>query len=197
MDGGKVRSLSDYSIGKSWFGSNNRNRQSVANIIGYYANQIGVEGVGATNESGGIAHYNSDNNKIWIAPVGDNGTVSSLLNDKNNLINILIHEREHRIDNANGVKSSFESHVDVYIRQMGDKSFSETTEEFQSGMINAMTSYLGAIRSRSKRNELINSFNSSNGGGYKLEDFKSGYGYGLEKNGEKKYFDVKTKKEPN
>ncbi|MGG5506459.1 MULTISPECIES: hypothetical protein [unclassified Myroides] len=197
MDGGKVRSLSDYSIGKSWFGLNSRDRQSVANIVGYYANQIGVEGVGATNEVGGIAHYNSNNNKIWIAPVGDNGTVSSLLNDKNNLMNVLVHEREHRIDNANGVITSFESHVDVYVRQMSDESFSGTTEDFQKGMISAMASYLGGIRSRSTRSELINKFNSNNVGGYKLEDFKSGYGYGLEKNGEKKYFDVKTKKEPN
>ncbi len=197
MDGGKVRSLSDYSISKSWFGSNNRARQSVANIVGYYANKIGVEGVGATNEEGGIAHYNSNNNKIWIAPTGDNGTVSSLLNDKNNLINVLVHEREHRIDNANGIKTSFESHVDVYIRQMSDESFSGTTEDFQKNMIGTMASYLGGIRSRSARSELINKFNNNNVGGYKLEDFKSGCGYGLEKNGEKKYFRVKAQKEPN
>ena len=198
MDGGKTKSLSDYSIGKSRFGANNRNRQAVANIVGYYAKQIGVEGVGATHESGGMAHYNSNNDVIWIAPTGENGIVSSSLNDKNNLMNILVHEQQHRVDNVNGVQSSFESHANVYISQMGDESFSKTTDGFQSGTINNMMEYVLGVKDRSTQRKLINSFNNTNKGGYRMdESHTSGSGWGLSKGGVKKYINPEKAKSAN
>jgi hypothetical protein len=196
MDNGKARSLSDYSINRTLTTWNNRNRQVVANIAGYYGNQVGVNDVGATYKEEGMAHYNSGNNGIWIAP-NDDGKVSSLLNDKNNLMNTLIHEQQHRTNNGKGVKSTFESHVGVYINQMSEESFSKTTEDFQNNTIKAMTSYLAAVKSGSKRQNLVNQFNDNNVGGYKLSNYKSGYGWGLEKNGKKEFFSVKKQMKPN
>jgi hypothetical protein len=60
-----------------------------------------------------------------------------------------------------------------------------------------MTSYLAAVKSGSKRQNLVNQFNDNNVGGYKLSNYKSGYGWGLEKNGKKEFFSVKKQMKPN
>jgi hypothetical protein len=56
---------------------------------------------------------------------------------------------------------------------------------------------LAAVKSGSKRQNLVNQFNDNNVGGYKLSNYKSGYGWGLEKNGKKEFFSVKKQMKPN
>lgn len=155
---------------------NNRNRQVVANIAEYYAKQVGVNRVGASFESGGIAHFDSNNKGIWIAP-GEDGKVNSILNDKNNLMSVILHEQKHRQDDLNGVKSTYESHVSVYINQMSNTSFSRATEEFQDGMVGNMLNYISGVENIRVTGELIDNFNNTNVGGYKLDKSnRSGYG---------------------
>lgn len=188
MDNGKARSLSDYSINRTLTTWNNRNRQVVANIAGHYGNQVGINNVGATYNEGGIAHHDPKDNGIWIAP-GADGKVSNLLNDKNNLMNVLVHEQKHIDNHADGVSGSYESHVGVYIHQMEDNSFSETTSEFQDGMVGNMIGYLQGVKNRKLRSELVDQFNNSNKGGYKIDkSFTSGAGWGISKDGKEKVY---------
>ncbi|WP_430614125.1 hypothetical protein [Flavobacterium sp. JP2137] len=198
IDGGKTRLLSDYSIGRSWFGLNNRNRQVVANIGGYYGRKMEINGVGASYVSSGIAHFDPKDNGIWIAP-GVDGKVSSSLNDKNNLMNVLFHEGKHREDDLNGVNSTYESHASVYISQMGNSSFSKATEDFQDGMVGNMLNYIIGVENIKVRGELIDNFNDTNVGGYKLDkSYRSGYGWGVSKNGgTKEYLNPVKPKSPN
>lgn len=102
-----------YDISGNLLTWNNRNRQVVANIAGYYAKKVGINDVGTTYKKGGMAHYRSSDNSIWITP-SNNGNVATLLNDKYNLMNTLIHEQKHRDDKANDITSTYESHVGGY-----------------------------------------------------------------------------------
>src|SRR5690606_37818509 len=134
VDGGKSYNLSDYSIGKnSLFANNNRNREVVANVALYYAKQIGVHSIGATPTQGGLAHYNPKDDNIYIAPASD-GKVNSHLDNYFNLQSVIKHEFFHKEDHRDGIETTFVSHASVYLRQMQDETFENTTEDFAYGM---------------------------------------------------------------
>ena len=179
IDGTQKKSLSDYSINRSLFQWNTRNRIVVANIAGYYGKKVGVNGVGASYVDKGIAHYDPSDGGIWIAP-NLNGKVSSYLNDKNNLMNVLVHENKHKTDDINGVDGSYESHVNVYLFQTADKSFKETTPDFKKLIIGNLLDYMYGIDDPGKRRTIIENFNDNNSAGYKLDEtYSSGYGWGI------------------
>jgi RHS repeat-associated protein len=77
--------------------------------------------------SGGndIANYNTDNNTITISL--NHGKVNELLNDGNNFKSLLVHEKEHQ---ASDEDNTYE-HLDVYLKQVKDKSFKNTTKEWK------------------------------------------------------------------
>ncbi|KZE82270.1 hypothetical protein AV926_07175 [Myroides marinus] len=194
-DKGITKSLSNYDISGNLLTWNNRNRQVVANIAGYYAKKVGINDVGATYKKGGMAHYRSSDNSIWITP-SNNGNVATLLNDKYNLMNTLIHEQKHRDDKANDITSTYESHVGVYIHQMADESFKMTTEDFQEGMIVNMLSYILGVKNRANREKLIDVFNNSNSTGFEIgKSYKSGYGWEVKINNQTRYIRVLKKAE--
>lgn len=89
----------------------------MANIAGYYGKQVGVTGIGATNEESGLAHYSPNDNGIWITP-GKDGYVPVVFNNKYNLICVLEHENFHKQDHSNGIDISFETHAMVYAKQI-------------------------------------------------------------------------------
>jgi len=72
-----------------------------------------------------IMNHNEEKNTISF--VLDNGKINPLLNDANNLISTLGHEFDHkRIPGGDGFE-----HLQVYFNQVNDKSFSNTTKEYQ------------------------------------------------------------------
>src|SRR5690606_24661167 len=192
--------LSSYSTNRGLIYWNNRNRQIVANIAAYYGNQIGVTGIGATYKKSGIAHYNPSDKGIWISPQ-DEGRIHSLLNNKSNLQNVLVHEDLHRKDHINGVKTTFTSHANIYINQMADESFKDTTIDFQEGIIGSFLDYVHSARlekGTAHGKKLIDEFNDTNQGGWKAGyGHQSGYGWPVERNGETIYFDTKKLKDAN
>ncbi len=182
---GKGRLLSSYDISASMFTWNNRNRQIVANIASYYGNQVGVDGIGASYNEGGLAHYDPSDKGIWIAP-RKGGKPDQLLNDKYNLQNALIHEKYHKNDAANNVASSFISHSNVYVKQMTHSSFKKTSRSFQEGMVGSLINHIySAILTREGNiKNLINQFNNGNNAGWSIgQSFRSGYGWPVTYNG--------------
>jgi len=177
VDGGKSYNLSDYSIGKnSLFANNNRNREVVANVALYYAKQIGVHSIGATPTQGGLAHYNPKDDNIYIAPASD-GKVNSHLDNYFNLQSVIKHEFFHKEDHRDGIETTFVSHASVYLRQMQDETFENTTEDFAYGMILSFISYLESAKSKKMDDYkgLIDEFNKSNiRGGLRINDRGSG-----------------------
>lgn len=67
------------------------------------------------------------------------------MNNYNNLKNTLSHEEVHQEDvlKSNGeFTSTFVSHAGVYLKQLGDESFSSTTTEFKTSTIGSFSNYL-------------------------------------------------------
>ncbi|NBL63682.1 hypothetical protein GV828_00550 [Flavobacterium sp. NST-5] len=173
-DGGKIKSISDYQISKNsnWFDNNNRNRQVVASIASYYGSKRGIKNIGATYEMSGLAHYDPKNKNIYISPSESNGGSSKFFNDLNNLTNVLVHENKHRKDHADGIETSYITHAEVYLFQMSDSSFQNTTPDFAESTMESFVNYLKSADyyKEAGSNNLIESFNKLNiKGGYRME----------------------------
>ena len=134
---------------------NKANRQTVANIIGHYAAQIGISyyakggnpignnpigtvGLSVNNNSNVLA-FNQGNN-IFVNKYKNK--ISSLLSNTYNLVNTLVHENTHK-KGKHGFKNitNFE-HAKVYSAQLEHASFSKTTSDFKEAVLNSMASYL-------------------------------------------------------
>ena len=195
---GKGRLLSSYDISVGIFSSNSRNRQIVANIVAHYGRQTGVDNVGATYERGGIAHFDPSDKGIWIAPnVG--GKVSPKLDNKFNLMNTLVHENLHKIDNSNGITPSFLSHSNVYVKQMTDDSFNRTSYDFQLGMVSSLINHLYSAASNKEGNidNLINEFNQNNNSNWKIApNITPGKGWRVDYKNKTMFFPAKKLTKP-
>ena len=134
---------------------NKANRQTVANIIGHYAAQIGVSYYAkggnpiGNNPEGTVGLSVSNNPKVLALNKGNSifvnkykNTISNFLSNVYNLKNILVHENTHK-KGKHGFKSitNFE-HAEVYSAQLEHASFSKTTSDFKEEVLNSMTSYL-------------------------------------------------------
>lgn len=114
------------------------NRQTVANIAGYYGKQIGIHRPGYVGVGNEPDKKNSSDAPAFI--IGGNiylnakSGINKLLNDKNNLTNTLFHEKDHKVLGQGEEKISNLTHAGIYIDQMGDKSFANTTPDFKNGL---------------------------------------------------------------
>jgi len=130
--------------------NNMHNRQVLANITSFYAGLVGIKGmVGVGNhrdekdDDGNINHHKSDNTLAYTT--GDNillnakgGKINEKLDDYNNLESTLMHEKDHKSKGQGFLKeTSHREEAEVYLTQFSDKKFSETTDAFQRGMIEA------------------------------------------------------------
>src|SRR5690606_35173991 len=119
------------------------NRQVMANVVGYYASSMGIStNVGISNHtskpsSEALAFKRGES--IYVNARG--GGVTPLLSDYRNLNSTLVHERTHE-ERGEGFEDkdadpAFESyrHADVYLKQMQDPTFAETTEGYRKGMV--------------------------------------------------------------
>lgn len=121
------------------------NRQTAANIAGYYGNQIGIHkpgNIGISNEP----DENSSSSPAFITGknifVNAKGGINKLLDNKYNLMSALFHEKDHK-DYGHGEKDiSNITHAEVYLDQMGDKSFEKATTDYKSQTTGAFMSIL-------------------------------------------------------
>jgi RHS repeat-associated protein len=152
--------------------NNMSNRQTAANIAGYYGNQIGIHSpgnIGVSNEP----IENSSNSQAFISGkniyLNAKGGLNRLLDDKNNLKNSLFHEKDHKDLGQGEKETSNLTHAGVYLDQMGDKSFENTTSDFKNqttgafkGILNDAIIYDGAQDSQIQG--LVDQFNKLNTG---------------------------------
>lgn len=120
------------------------NWKTAANIVGHYSTQVGYKGgkSGISPNSGKdakvLAYTNSQG--IWL---NTQHGVNPKMNDYNNLKSTMFHEKTHW-EEPQEVKRkyNFDAHVAVYMKQIQDPSFKQTTPEFQQGIVNSMAGYL-------------------------------------------------------
>lgn len=126
--------------------NNMHNRQILANVTGYYANQLGIKisQVGIANHpkntakgDGTIAY--ASGNDIYV---NAKGGVNPLLDDYNNLSSALRHEKDHTDKRHGFNESSNIAHAEVYLTQIKDPTFSKTTSDFKKGIAGAVSKYL-------------------------------------------------------
>jgi RHS repeat-associated protein len=140
---------------------------AIGNILTYYGTQVGVEGnVGlGLGGSSSLSMAYTQGAKVYVSL--REGKINEKLNNFNNLLSVLKHERFHQIDNKNGQNEvTYASHANVYLKQFGDKTFASTETEFKLSMLASFSDYLlndyasqeGA--SASNINSLISSFNN-------------------------------------
>jgi hypothetical protein len=110
------------------------NRQTAANIANYYGQQIGIHSPGNI----GVGNNSTDNSTDALAyTAGKNiflnakGGLNKLLDDKNNMKSNLFHEKIHKDKGQDGNIPGLE-HAGVFIEQMSDKSFANTTNDFKN-----------------------------------------------------------------
>ena len=131
------------------------NRQTLANIVGYYAIVVGVKGavgkVGVGNypkneedkpdptSTNTLGFSFKKTGEIYINAKG--GGINPDLSNSNNLKSVLVHEKEHT---ENGIEDESNlDHAGVYLKQAQDtKIFSGTTSHFQNGQIGAFGEFL-------------------------------------------------------
>ena len=132
--------------------STKSNRQAVANVVGYYANEVGIKtegggGVGIiglnSNPNGESYEKNpayTSGNDIYINKAG--GKIHSELGDANNLKSTLEHEKDHK-DKGQGFKPIDNmEHANVYLDQISSPTFGKATSSFQSGILGSVAKFL-------------------------------------------------------
>jgi len=152
------------------------NRRIAANIAGYYAKQIGIQGLGSI----GVANdkkYNSSEAQAFITGkdifLNARGGLNSLLNDKHNMKSTLFHEKIHKVLGHGESDITNLTHAEVYINQMKDITFLETTEDFQKETIGGFMlilkdAYIKDGAQDAQIIDLINNFNKSNNSNYQI-----------------------------
>lgn len=144
-------------------------RQAVVNVVGYYANQVGItyqakgskENVGkgivglkASDKSSDINPAFTEGNNILINK--KDGKIANDLSDFNNLKSALIHEKDHK-DKGHGFADKLSDnfdHAEVYFTQISDPTFLNGTPEFQEATIRSMANYLKDASNNDKRQDM-------------------------------------------
>jgi len=157
-------------------------RQSVANVVGYYANEVGIsyyakggKSVG-NSPSGtvGLANHSNESEKTLAFTRGNNilinkngGKINSMLHDKYNIISSLEHEGEHK-NARHGFKEkkvTNRDHASVYAKQIGSKTFSKTTKDYQNMVVDSFIGMLKkAIADDATDKDIISLINAANKG---------------------------------
>ncbi|SBW01096.1 hypothetical protein KL86DYS1_20367 [uncultured Dysgonomonas sp.] len=154
--GGKETSILNLNL------DNSKERQITANIVGYYAMEAGVSfidrdgikigtspkghvGVGRMPGSENAAAYNKGDD-IFIRR--KSGTLSPMMLDGNNMVNTLVHEDVHKV-NEHSTKdkmSTVEKETMAVSAQISHSSYKKTTSEFQNGVLNGYGGHIANSR---------------------------------------------------
>ena len=156
---------------------NSGNRKIIANVTGYYARKIGIKGTvgatGTTKDNNVLAFYNYNNKGIWI-PAGKNGKPHASLNNKYNLMNVLLHEYYHKLDDGEGRYLNHYLHASVVERASSHWTFQNASSDHQLGQVEyfaqlALNAYYQPNQnSKDDVLNLIDIFNKTNKGNYCL-----------------------------
>ncbi|HNS12472.1 MAG TPA: hypothetical protein PKM97_07620 [Bacteroidia bacterium] len=171
--------------------NNLHNRQTLANITKHYADKIGLKG------TIGVSNYPKDRNnkalaftqedKIYINARSEGVGVTPLFNDYNNLKSALRHEDDHKGKGHGFTGNSNLEHAEVYLTQIKDPTFENTTTEFKKGIVGSIASYLkdaaydemnGGVGDFTDLKNLLTEFNkqsSTTGYTFSLVQTQSGY----------------------
>ncbi|MFM6933803.1 MAG: hypothetical protein ACKOXP_00015 [Flavobacteriales bacterium] len=124
-------------------------RKVVERVMSGYAKKAGVSGAVTLkyHKSGSEAHALAftTEKKVYV---NTEGGVSDLLSDYHNLESVMFHEKQHQDDQKAGKSfddKTFEgllNHSKIYEKQMKDKSFDRTSEDFKAGRFGAFGTYL-------------------------------------------------------
>ncbi len=121
-------------------------RKAIGNIATYYAKMIGVKGqigIKPNKEKTGTANpaftvgQLPENGAIYL---NSNGGLSKSVDDANSLTNILWHEKNHQ-DGKGNSEYSFD-HIDIYLKQIDEKSFKNATDDYKHGLVGGVTGLL-------------------------------------------------------
>ena len=133
------------------------NRQTVANVVGYYASKIGISYYAkgghpvGNNPKGtvGLSDYSKPSDVTLAFNKGNdvfinrhNNKISELLSNIYNFMNVLVHENKHKMMEHGNARITNYQHAEVYFAQISHSSFSKTTSEFKETILNSMTFYL-------------------------------------------------------
>ena len=133
------------------------NRQTVANVVGYYASKIGISyyakgghPVGNSPKGTvGLSDYSKPSDVTLAFNHGNdifinrhNNKISELLSNIYNFMNVLVHENKHKMMGHGDKAITNYQHAEVYFAQISHSSFSKTTSEFKETILNSMTFYL-------------------------------------------------------
>lgn len=98
-----------------------------------------------------VAFYSTQDKGIFAAV--QKGRINSALSDYGNMANVFSHEKFHKEDHASGADKQFGSHFLVYIKQMEDPTFQNTTDDFKLGTAISALSYFMYYSKNAKGNE--------------------------------------------
>jgi RHS repeat-associated protein len=156
-----------------------KNGKTITNVLNYYGKKAGVSGV--VGLAPNLKGFLPSKNPAFTTKQGnavnlnvDNNGINPILDNYNNLISNLVHEKYHQVDNKKGIESNLLTHVDVYLNQITDATFKTTTSEQQLGTISSFGNYLMNYYEEAFGNpykvvtEKIQKFNQSNKLGYTM-----------------------------
>ena len=151
-----------------FFGDKNSdNRQLVANVVGYYANKMGISKVGASGSSRGnnvTMFFSNKENLILLNPTLD-GTCHDAMGNKHNLMNAIYHEGLHQINKKNNIIENHYTHAKLVLETSLHSSYSNCTEEYKTGQMGyfahlIMNAYYNGYQQESL--QLITDYNKAN-----------------------------------
>lgn len=166
--GGEYKLLSEVNL------SSQENRQVVANTIGHYLADAGISvyakgmiPMGDSPRGTAGLNFKDDPNTIafareqdiWVNKDGDQ--VKSIINDKYNLINTLVHEGEHKNQNySNSTLKGGIREIKAIETQMNHSSYSKTTKEFQKNTMGYLIKGINSVRMND--NNIIKTLENAN-----------------------------------
>ncbi len=129
-----------------------QNRQIVAAVVGHFAKEVGIKtinqgGSGITglkaNPKGTSSESNmafTEGNDIFLNKEGNK--INSKLSDANNLKSTLFHEEDHKNKGQGFTDISNADHAQVYLDQVSDATFKNTTAGYKNGIIGSATNFI-------------------------------------------------------
>jgi len=112
------------------------NRSMLSAIITFYGKDAGINetvdiGDPPKSKDGAMAFYSAKKNNFNFVASPETGEINPLSNDKNNVINTLVHEKNHKDDHSTWQPLG---HIGAILTQVGEKSFEGTTEAYKGGI---------------------------------------------------------------
>jgi hypothetical protein len=127
--------------GKTYQVGTSESNKVISNIISHYHKSRADFTVEKDEES--IAAYENNTNTIHVSLNKEGKTLTKFTDDYRNLKNILFHEEKHRKDKESNLTTL--GHIDVYLYQVNDKSFVETSPEFKQFIFKKIEFYINKI----------------------------------------------------